>query len=1344
MHRLKNALLITCCVCLYALLVDMAVETYQHSAIMKWWGVGTAVVATALLILLRRFLSVNKGLLLLASVNLGLMTACSWYPGGLASGLHGLTMNPAELYSALFAILAFLSLALVATWRRLPSEVRLVAAAIILYALTPFLLALSGGAQPFESLFRGGSFWTALPVWLQGAPLALFFAFPAGLLRIIFDLKRILDQRRWISSASLALAMSAGIAIGVAALGDRMEDPASNSATSVPATPAAATAPPIAVLPAATQTAVPAVPSPAATVPPTNTPLTSAPAVSPDIAISKPEVAPSPSFTALPPTGEPIPQPQVRLITPALPDGTAPLAAGEFYDSEPRISAEIQLSSPKPSSAQVRWYSVDAAGATQEIGRSTVRGSSAGKITAALEAPPQGFPLGSYKIEVVPDSGSPISAPFLVRALYPEGSDSSGVPEGLDIAPAALGGRIEFVSSENSDRTKATNLISRNLDYWDCSRCGWTSKEISPPPEVVFSFHSGRAAKVHAVVIDNVTEVADRERRTNSLPKYVEVFGSSISPGDGFQKLGSARLPEKLGRFVIKFPSQSVKFIKLRVISTYGDSHVRIAGVGIIEDPNGGPSTFDDLPRNVGRFELGGTVVRGSGKLGRLIDGDIEKEFWASEDNYLPQRLYFAFRNDQEALVDKLIFRQAASSSPGNWPKKVLVLTSSVGPLSGYEEVGEFSLAQSPAPQEIPIGKSARYLQIVVTENFGGSRTTFSEIEILEGKRDGYRSVLARNAVDVVAATAMQQTAPSQDPNSAAESEKNDFPAQANPLELGRFTKGRIDPLGENDFFKVSVPPGEISTVSFSLSGRPTLRTSMEILKSDGSQLATFDPGKEAKDRVDLTFAIEPGDHLIRLTQPPASLVVIWDTSGSMQGRSEDLRVGVEQFLSQVRPTERIQLISFSDSVKTLLPDFTSDIASLSGAAANQFSPSGGTAIYDAVSKAMELLQGKQGNRAIILMTDGADKNSRLAYSEFWNKLEKERIRLYTIGLGSSMREFNEDIGTTGERMLAHFAQATYGRFFYAEGSNQLAGFYKEITSELQSTTEYDVKATLSRGMGTLKIDSVGEKIEQVTTPEFQLILDASGSMRERKNLVEGRLKIDVAKDVMKDVIQAIPDDAIATLRVFGHRTAEGRKGDCEDSELMVPLARIDKPRYIRAVSSIKALGTTPLGYSLRQAAGNFSAGSGSKTIILITDGREECGDNPAQAVKDLRAQGLDVRVNVVGFDLAEESVKQQMREVASLTGGHFFDARGAAGLRDSILQALAVPFDVVDSAGKTIQSGTVGQTPISMPEGIYSVVIRTRGEPIRIPQVAIVKDRATSVSLKKAGTEIGTLVKMD
>jgi len=260
-----------------------------------------------------------------------------------------------------------------------------------------------------------------------------------------------------------------------------------------------------------------------------------------------------------------------------------------------------------------------------------------------------------------------------------------------------------------------------------------------------------------------------------------------------------------------------------------------------------------------------------------------------------------------------------------------------------------------------------------------------------------------------------------------------------------------------------------------------------------------------------------------------------------------------------------------------------------------------------------------------------------------------------------------------------------------------------------------------------------------LTILRLELILDASGSMWGQ---VGGRAKIDIAKDVIAQVIEKLPDDIEVALRIYGHRIGPGKPGACEDSELVAPLAKIDKRRLLERVRTIRALGTTPIAYSLRQVAQDLGGAAGEKVVILVTDGKEECGGSPSTAVSELLAKGLKVQVNVVGFALPDEATKWEVQRIAELSGGRFFDATDARALRGAIEQALAAPYDVLDVAEtKVVGSGRVDQEPIGLPEGNYTVVVHAPGRSIRVPNVRVAQDKSTTIQLAKKGQEIEAVV---
>ena len=103
---------------------------------------------------------------------------------------------------------------------------------------------------------------------------------------------------------------------------------------------------------------------------------------------------------------------------------------------------------------------------------------------------------------------------------------------------------------------------------------------------------------------------------------------------------------------------------------------------------------------------------------------------------------------------------------------------------------------------------------------------------------------------------------------------------------------------------------------------RPSARRSNLWTRATG-RLKDFTPDRSPRGHAEFSWLLPPGEYYARLTEPPASLVLIWDTSGSMGGRFRQLQQAVETFIDQVRPGERLQLIRFSDEVETLLPDFS-------------------------------------------------------------------------------------------------------------------------------------------------------------------------------------------------------------------------------------------------------------------------------------------------------------------------------------------------------------------------------------------------------------------------------------
>ncbi|HEU5300462.1 MAG TPA: VWA domain-containing protein, partial [bacterium] len=684
--------------------------------------------------------------------------------------------------------------------------------------------------------------------------------------------------------------------------------------------------------------------------------------------------------------------------------------------------------------------------------------------TIAWPGPIGGFAPGRYAVRLAAGTREATLTFTVTPSLPRAGSaEEAASVAGFNLAQAGSGGRVvAFTSEVNADDRSAANLIDGLpaiiSDPQDCQpSCGWMSASRGSdtherhraifPQDIVFGFRQDREARIHAVVID--TTGYQQFVQTPNRPRQVEVWVSTLSATDGYTRAAAAWLEARQGEHLISFPAVGARYVRLRILSNYGGRFVHAGEVRILEVPEG-PSILGDAPRNIALAAAGGVVARYSSLRGHhaaadLIDGSSSARAWVSSDGYLPQEIVLAFRGDLEALVDRVVLTPGGEESydtrPDSWPKVITLAVSSVSPLGPFEEIGEFTVPQEARPHTFPVGRGARFVRLRILKNHGGQRTSLAELEVIEGNAPGYVSILARPAS--AAAGSAAAAAQVDEQGTALEREANNTPADANPLEPARRIKGTIDPLGEQDHFRFTVPGPAPQVATFELLGRPYLRTSLTLSDATGQVLRRFDPAQAAGgSRAEFSWRLPPGDLIAQLTEPPVSLVMIWDTSGSMGKDSvENLRLAVDAYLAQVTPAERLTLIRFSGQarapdpphVEVLLPEFTSDPARLREAARDKFFANGGTPFYDAVAKGLELLDGRPGNRAIVVMTDGVDTTSLIDRPQFWRVLERHRIRLYTIGLGSELPVYDALPATSGRRFLTHAAMATGARAFFTE-----------------------------------------------------------------------------------------------------------------------------------------------------------------------------------------------------------------------------------------------------------------------------------------------------------------------
>ena len=139
------------------------------------------------------------------------------------------------------------------------------------------------------------------------------------------------------------------------------------------------------------------------------------------------------------------------------------------------------------------------------------------------------------------------------------------------------------------------------------------------------------------------------------------------------------------------------------------------------------------------------------------------------------------------------------------------------------------------------------------------------------------------------------------------------------------------------------------------------------------------------------------------------------------------------------------------------------------------------------------------------------------------------------------------------------------------------------------------------------------------------IIYDASNSMNARW---QSASKMSISKKLVADIIDSLAtvENVQLALRVYGHQS-QYPPLDCGDSKLVVPFAEGNGKRISQVIRSLRPKGATPIAYSLREAAKDFPPCVHCRNlIILITDGIEECGEDPCEASAFLQEKGIALR----------------------------------------------------------------------------------------------------------------------
>ena len=216
----------------------------------------------------------------------------------------------------------------------------------------------------------------------------------------------------------------------------------------------------------------------------------------------------------------------------------------------------------------------------------------------------------------------------------------------------------------------------------------------------------------------------------------------------------------------------------------------------------------------------------------------------------------------------------------------------------------------------------------------------------------------------------------------------------------------------------------------------------------------------------------------------------------------------------------------------------------------------------------------------------------------------------------------------------------------YSDGVKGLVNFDSEINVSLEKPDE-NVR---------VDINNIG----------YYILLDASGSMYGQVN---GISKMEAAKNSIKKFAEGMPAAANISLRVYGHKGSnqeQDKELSCKSTD-EVYNGLFNKETFSESLKMVQPKGWTPIALALESIKDDAVLYDRS-VIYLVSDGIETCDGDPVKIVKELKDAGINVSVNIIGFDIDDEGQKL-LKEISDEGNGEFTNVNSEQELDDYLRQ---------------------------------------------------------------------------
>ena len=274
------------------------------------------------------------------------------------------------------------------------------------------------------------------------------------------------------------------------------------------------------------------------------------------------------------------------------------------------------------------------------------------------------------------------------------------------------------------------------------------------------------------------------------------------------------------------------------------------------------------------------------------------------------------------------------------------------------------------------------------------------------------------------------------------------------------FRREVLVPVGDPESYlrvEAQLTDGRIAEDVLFLS-RPGLSARIGVELVQLYVVATDRSGQPVRDLVAGDFSVFEDDRAQELESfriafdLPLTLGLAIDTSSSLFLRMPDVKRAAVEFLDSLEPRrDRAFLIGFGTEAR-LVRAATYNLNSVRGGI-GALRPRGRTAVWGALSLALDQLEGLRGRKALVVFYDGDDEDSDAAFRQSLEQARRARVPVYLVLMNDeAARTDGRSFSTrTFVSKLERMARAGGGRVYYVRHDEDLEPIFDSISRELRS-----------------------------------------------------------------------------------------------------------------------------------------------------------------------------------------------------------------------------------------------------------------------------------------------------